>query len=73
MATGAFKQMYATGFCPSDAAGNALPCPDGYGALLGTACVAALLEILMSFTQPRYLKKIFPPIVTGPTVTLIGK
>jgi uric acid-xanthine permease len=26
----------------------------------------------MSFTPPRILKKIFPPLVTGPTVTLIG-
>jgi uric acid-xanthine permease len=26
----------------------------------------------MSFTSPRILKKIFPPLVTGPTVALIG-
>ncbi|KAG9579175.1 Xanthine/uracil permease, partial [Aureobasidium melanogenum] len=72
VATGAFSQMYATGFCPSDANGNHLPCPDGYGALIATSCVCALLEILMSFTPPKILKKIFPPIVTGPTVMLIG-
>ena len=72
VATGALAQMYATGFCPSDAQGNRLPCPDGYGALLGTSCVCALLEILMSFTSPRVLKKVFPPLVTGPTVMLIG-
>ncbi|KAI5246649.1 purine permease [Aureobasidium subglaciale] len=72
VATGAFSQMYATGFCPSDANGNPLPCPDGYGALIATSCVCALLEILMSFTPPKILKKIFPPIVTGPTVMLIG-
>lgn len=72
VATGALTQMYATGFCPSDANGNPLPCPDGYGAIIGTACVCALLEILMSFTPPRILKKIFPPLVTGPTVLLIG-
>ncbi|ORY09491.1 permease family-domain-containing protein [Clohesyomyces aquaticus] len=72
VATGALTQMYATGFCPSDADGNKLPCPDGYGAIIGTACVCALLEILMAFTSPRLLKKFFPPLVTGPTVTLIG-
>lgn len=72
VATGAFSQMYATGFCPSDADGNPLPCPDGYGALIATSCVCALLEILMSFIPPKMLKKIFPPIVTGPTVMLIG-
>ena len=27
VATGALSQMYATGFCPSDADGNPLPCP----------------------------------------------
>ena len=64
--------MYATGFCPSDADGNKLPCPDGYGAILGTACCCALIEILMSFTPPKILKRVFPPIVTGPTVLLIG-
>ncbi|PVI04487.1 Xanthine/uracil permease [Periconia macrospinosa] len=72
VATGALSQMYSTGFCPSDANGNPLPCPDGYGAIIGTAIVCALLEILMSFTSPRLLKKIFPPLVTGPTVMLIG-
>lgn len=70
--TGALSQMYQTGFCPVDASGNKLPCPDGYGAILGTQCVCALLEILMSFTPPRILKRIFPPLVTGPTVMLIG-
>ena len=72
VATGALAQMYKTGFCPSDSKGNPLPCPDGYGAILGTACCCALLEILMSFTPPRILRKVFPPLVTGPTVTLIG-
>lgn len=73
VASGAFAQMYTTGFCPSDSAGNKLPCPQGYGALIGTAACAALLEILMSFTPMRILKKVFPPLVTGPTVMLIGK
>ncbi|PSN69297.1 xanthine/uracil permease protein-like protein [Corynespora cassiicola Philippines] len=72
VATGALAQMYDTGFCPSDADGNRLPCPDGYGAIIGTAAVCALLEILMAFTSPRLLKKLFPPLVTGPTVMLIG-
>ncbi|KAH9868967.1 hypothetical protein J1614_008044 [Plenodomus biglobosus] len=72
VATGALSQMYATGFCPTAADGTKLPCPDGYGAILGTAACCALLEIGMSFTSPRMLKKIFPPLVTGPTVLLIG-
>ncbi|KAK1753562.1 uric acid-xanthine permease [Echria macrotheca] len=72
VATGAFKQMYANGFCPSAADGTPLPCPAGYGAICGTAACCALLEILLSFTPPKALLRIFPPLVTGPTVMLIG-
>ena len=72
VASGGFKQMYANGFCPSNASGNPLPCPQAYGAIIGTAAVCALLEILLSFTPPRILLKVFPPLVTGPTVMLIG-
>lgn len=72
VASGAFKQMYANGFCPTADDGTPLPCPDGYGALLGTAAVCALLEILISFIPSKTMLRIFPPIVTGPTVMLIG-
>ena len=72
VAGGAFTQMYATGYCPSAADGSKLPCPRGYGALIGTACLCSLLEIGLSFTKPSVLKRVFPPLVTGPTVTLIG-
>ncbi|KAI9761085.1 MAG: hypothetical protein M4579_001237 [Chaenotheca gracillima] len=72
VATGAFAQMYATGYCPTADDGTKLPCPEGYGALIGTTTVCALLEIALSFMPPALLKKFFPPIVTGPTVMLIG-
>ncbi|KAJ5953520.1 hypothetical protein N7454_000416 [Penicillium verhagenii] len=72
VATGAFTQMYETGYCPTDSDGNKLPCPKGYGALLGTSCLCALLEIGLSFMSSRLLARIFPPLVTGPTVLLIG-
>ncbi|KAI5783878.1 permease family-domain-containing protein [Peziza echinospora] len=72
IAQGAFAQMYANGKCPLAADGTKLPCPEGYGALLGTSVLCALLEIGLSFLPPKLLKKIFPPIVTGPTVLLIG-
>ncbi|KAK5993002.1 Uric acid-xanthine permease [Cladobotryum mycophilum] len=58
IAQGAFTQMYANGFCPSDANGSPLPCPKGYGALIGTSAVCALIEILMSFIPPRILLRI---------------
>jgi NCS2 family nucleobase:cation symporter-2 len=72
VATGAFTQMYANGKCQLDADGNRLPCPDAYGALIGTCALCALVEIGLSFLPPHALRKIFPPIVTGPTVILIG-
>lgn len=72
VATGGIKQMYASGFCPSNADGTPAPCPDAYGALLGTAALCALLEIFLAFLPPKVILRIFPPIVTGPTVMLIG-
>ncbi|GAW24921.1 hypothetical protein ANO14919_145170 [Xylariales sp. No.14919] len=72
VAQGAFTQMYANGYCPVADDGTRLPCPDAYGALLGTAAVAALIEILIAFIPPRIMLRIFPPLVTGPTVMLIG-
>lgn len=69
---GAFRQMYSNGFCPSDENGDPLPCPHGYGALIGTSAVCAVTEILISFLPPKVLFRMFPPIVTGPTVMLIG-
>jgi len=72
VAQGAFAQMYANGYCPVDADGTRLACPRGYGAVLGTAALCALLEIGLSFAPAKVLKKVFPPLVTGPTVMLIG-
>lgn len=72
VSSGAFTQFYANGICKTNADGTKLPCVEGYGALLGTACCCALLEVLLSFMPARILKRIFPPLVTGPTVTLIG-
>jgi xanthine/uracil permease len=72
VASGAFDQMYTNGFCPVAADGTKLACPDAYGALIGTAAVCSLIEIVISFLPPKVIQKIFPPIVTGPTVMLIG-
>lgn len=58
VATGALAQMYETGFCPSDADGNQLPCPRGYGAIIGTSSLCALIEIGMSFAPAKVLKKV---------------
>ncbi|KAJ6788537.1 hypothetical protein PWT90_11091 [Aphanocladium album] len=72
VALGGFQQMYANGYCPSSPDGKPLPCPEGYGALIGTAALCSLIEILISFIPARILLRMCPPIVTGPTVMLIG-
>ncbi|XTI94704.1 Xanthine/uracil permease [Cenococcum geophilum] len=72
VASGAFSQMYSNGYCKLAADGSKLPCPQAYGALLGTAACCSLVEIALSFFPPKTLRKVFPPIVTGPTVMLIG-
>jgi uric acid-xanthine permease len=64
--------MYKNGFCPSAEDGTPLACPDAYGALIGTSACCALILVLISFMPPKMIRKIFPPIVTGPTVMLIG-
>ncbi|EER32152.1 uric acid-xanthine permease [Candida tropicalis MYA-3404] len=70
--TKALPIMYQDGTCPVSDDGTQLPCPDGYGKILASGCVCALLEILLSFINPKLLQKIFPPLVTGPVVLLIG-
>ncbi|CAM0141896.1 hypothetical protein VKS41_004401 [Umbelopsis sp. WA50703] len=76
LAQAVFANMYKTGYCPSTTASDGtvtnLPCPQGYGALLGTSMICSLLPMGLSFLPPKTLKKMFPPIVTGVTVFLIG-
>ena len=43
-----------------------------YGKMLGTAMVCGMIEIMFSLAPPKYLKKIFPPIVSSITVMLLG-
>lgn len=49
-----------------------LPCPQAWGAFLGTCMVCSSIEILLAFLPPKIMKKLFPPVVTGVTVFLIG-
>lgn len=67
----AFPLMYKAGVC-SVVDGVQQPCPNGYGHILACLMLAALLGVLLSFTPPRILQKVFPAIVTGPVVLLIG-
>jgi NCS2 family nucleobase:cation symporter-2 len=70
--TKAFPLLYSNGICKTAEDGTQLPCPDGYGMLLASALICSIFEIGASFMSPKILQKIFPPIVTGPVVLLIG-
>ncbi|KAI0335590.1 Xanthine/uracil permease [Cubamyces sp. BRFM 1775] len=71
-----FDSMYADGTCPSTTAPDGMvtrgACPDAYGMVLGTSIICSFLEILMSFVPPRILKRVFPPMVTGTVIVMIG-
>ncbi|KAJ7815876.1 xanthine/uracil permease [Mycena olivaceomarginata] len=71
-----FNAMYADGTCPSTTAADGTvtrgACPDAYGKVLGTSLICSLLEIGMSFVPSRVLQRIFPPMVTGTVILLIG-
>lgn len=42
------------------------------GHRLGTSALCSLIEIALAFVPPKTLKRIFPPIVTGTVILLIG-
>ncbi|KAG8698460.1 hypothetical protein FRC08_005908 [Ceratobasidium sp. 394] len=71
-----FNSLYKNGKCPSTTAADGTvtrgPCPDAYGMLLGTSLICSFLEMGMAFVPPKKLKRIFPPIVTGTVILLIG-
>ncbi|VDB91533.1 unnamed protein product [Peniophora sp. CBMAI 1063] len=75
-ASSIFNAMYADGTCPTITAADGTtsrgPCPDAYGMVLGTSLVASFLEMFLSFVPPRILKRIFPPMVTGTVIVMIG-
>ncbi|KAH7922562.1 Xanthine/uracil permease [Leucogyrophana mollusca] len=71
-----FSAMYSNGTCPSITGADGVitrgPCPDAYGMVLGTSLICSLLEIGLSFLPPRVLKRLFPPMVTGTVILMIG-
>ncbi|KAK0207109.1 xanthine/uracil permease [Desarmillaria ectypa] len=75
-ASAIFDAMYSDGTCASTTADDGtvtrLACPDAYGKVLGTSLICSFLEISMSFVPARKLKRIFPPIVTGTVIVMIG-
>ncbi|KAJ6545185.1 Xanthine/uracil permease [Mycena capillaripes] len=71
-----FDAMYRDGTCSSTTAADGSvtrnACPDAYGKVLGTSLICSFLEMGLAFLPPRVLKRIFPPMITGTVVLLIG-
>ncbi|OAA56187.1 Xanthine/uracil/vitamin C permease [Niveomyces insectorum RCEF 264] len=66
------SSRYANGTCPTADDGTPLPCPDAWGAVLGTMLCTVWIQLLMSFIPPRSLQRIFPKAVTGSLLLLVG-
>lgn len=45
---------------------------EAYGKVLGTSMLCGLLELIFSILPIKYIKSLFPPLVTSVTVILIG-
>jgi len=66
------SMRYEKGTCPVAADGTPLPCPEAWGAMLGTMLCTVWIQILMSLVPPRLLNKVFPKMVTGSLLLLVG-
>ncbi|KAK7731450.1 hypothetical protein SLS57_001389 [Botryosphaeria dothidea] len=64
--------LYANGSCPTSSDGTQLPCPNAYGALLGSLLCTVWIQIGMSLVPPKTLNRIFPKLVTGTLLLLVG-
>lgn len=64
--------LYIRGVCPMGENGTKLPCPDAYGSLIGSILVCVWVQFLVSFVPAKTLKKIFPPVVTGILLLILG-
>ncbi|KAI8941899.1 hypothetical protein NX059_000013 [Plenodomus lindquistii] len=63
---------YKAGTCPLLEDGTQGPCPDAWGAVLGTMLCCVWIQIGMAFVPPKVLNKVFPKLITGSLLTLIG-
>lgn len=64
--------LYANGSCPTSSDGTQLPCPNAYGALLGSLLCTVWIQIGMSLVPPKTLNRIFLKLVTGTLLLLVG-
>lgn len=66
------SRRYKDGTCPTGPDGAPLPCPDAWGAILGSMLCTVWVQILMSFVPPKKLNRLFPKVVTGSLLLLVG-
>lgn len=67
VAEATFSALFEEGLCESGTR-----CPEAYGKWLGTMAIGSLAEIAVSFLPSSVLRALFPPIVTGSSLFLLG-
>ena len=63
---------YKSGTCPVSSDGTHQPCPEAWGACLGTMLCCIWIQVAMAFVPPRILNRLFPKLITGSLLTLVG-
>eukprot|EP00249_Psilotum_nudum_P015149 c25189_g1_i2 orf=522-1490(+) len=58
--------------CSQPLEGNCMTGEEAYGAILGTVLVVCWFETALSFASPKVIRRIFPPVVTGTCLILVG-
>ncbi|KAE8540316.1 hypothetical protein D1P53_003261 [Cryptococcus gattii VGV] len=67
------NQAYTDGTCSYAEDGiTKLPCPDEFGAILGTATLTGIFAIGLAFVPLKAIRKAFPPLITGTMLMFIG-
>lgn len=63
---------YGNGTCPTAEDGTKMPCPEAWGAVLGSILCTVWVQVLMSMVPPKTLNRLFPKMVTGSLLLLVG-
>ncbi|KAG6547512.1 hypothetical protein Mapa_010960 [Marchantia paleacea] len=58
--------------CTGNLSGDCLTGQEAYGRVLGSILLTSWFQIALSFCPKKFFKKVFPPVVTGSTIILIG-
>lgn len=58
--------------CTQGLEGQCRTAEEAYGAILGTILVVCWFQTAISFLSPKTIRRIFPPVVTGTCLILVG-